>query len=314
MDVPKSRKMDQYAWHNAKPYNWTNESLTRSGSLSSIASNESVRRVSLCPPKPAGVCWEFATSPTAMSESNSTNKFEEDEKTYIPKKTNHPSAAPASKGYAYNGENSGDEETPEKGARITELVAKLQKSGLNIEQIVNAKHAARQMRRQRGPTRVAGVPHPELNHNGNANTHGWDAVIEIIRRHQAGHGIGRLNMGDFVAHLANDIPSNEYPSDTDSEQTTVSDGSTSEITELLARQDKLETDLADEWSDKLAEECDAVEAQIQSLRAKPKAIAWKDATTPTAMSESDSNESDFGNHCRRRLTGLAARFERHLRQ
>merc|ERR1712096_490135 len=70
----------------------------------------------------------------------------DDEKTYNPKKINRPSAAPISKGHSYNAENSGDEKTPEKGARIAGLVAKLQKSGLKIEQIVNAKHAARQMR------------------------------------------------------------------------------------------------------------------------------------------------------------------------
>jgi len=66
---------------------------------------------------------------------------------------------------------------------------------------------------------------------------------------------------------------------------------TSGITELLARQGKLEGDLQlfPKRTAEIEKQLDSVDAKIQSLRGN-------------------------GNYLRRRLTGLAARFERHLRQ
>jgi hypothetical protein len=181
-----------------------------------------------------------------------------------PKKTNHPSAATASKGHAYNGENSGYEKTAEKGAGIRERVAKLQKSGLNIEQINRSRP-------------------------GQMPTLGFERVEE------------------------NSI---EYPSDNESE-------STSEISDagMSAKHLRYLNRLKRNLEIKKKEQCRLEEDMLnetcsKNFSKKKYAELEKHVKTVDANIQLTGEKISYwtqrlrGNH----VAGLAARFERHLRQ
>merc|ERR1711964_132576 len=172
--------------------------------------------------------------------------------------------------------NSGDEKTPEKGARIAGLVAKLQKSGLNIEQIVNAKHAARQMRF------VASKP--TMNFSGSAR----DGEERPFPGHTAAYSDATRQID------ANSLPSNAVHSSKKLRALGT------KLRALQAKENKLLDEDENADTDSVVAAMTLVQADIDQY--------WRD------FEKAEADKYFGGNHCRRRLTGLAARFERHLRQ